>query len=176
MTTPRDSGREPNPSEPTITTPAPKLCGRETRGGRPCRQRLPDPRFEVACRQHATEAEAELATARRKAYYVGYQDAQESARRYADFRIEQLQQRISELEQAAKPPRRMTEPTGRQIVEVGGHAYVWSGNEPLAVGDAVWLPENYVSRVRIGAGPYRGEVSALGTDYTGPLSQIIRRA
>jgi hypothetical protein len=176
MTTPHDSGREPNPSEPTITTPAPKLCGRATRGGRPCRQRIPDPRFEVACRQHATDAETELATARRDAYNVGYRDAQESARRYADFRIVQLQQHISELEQAAKPPRRMTEPTGHQIVEVGGHAYAWGGTEPLAVGNEVWLPENYVSRVRIGPGPYRGEVTALGTDYAGPLKQIIRRA
>lgn len=149
MTTPHDSG--PSPSEPTTTTPAPKLCGRETRGGRPCRQRIPDPRFEVACRQHAADAETELATARRAAYRQGYRDAQESIRGFADFRIEQLQQRISELEQAAKPPRRMTEPTGRQIVEVGGHAYAWGGPEPLTVGDEVWLPANDVSRVRIGA-------------------------
>jgi hypothetical protein len=59
---------------------------------------------------------------------------------------------------------------------VGGHAYAWGGTEPLAVGNEVWLPENYVSRVRIGPGPYRGEVTALGTDYAGPLKQIIRRA
>lgn len=155
---------------------APKLCGRPTRANRPCRQRIPDPRFEVACRQHATETEAELAAARHDAYHQGYRDAQESARRFESFRIEQLQQRISELEQATKPPRRMTEPTGRQIVEVGGHAYAWGGTEPLTVGDEVWLPDNDVSRVRIGPGPYRGEVTDLGTDYTGPLKQIIRRA
>lgn len=176
MTTPSDSGRESSLSEPTITTPAPKLCGRETRGGRPCRQRIPDPRFEVACRQHATDAEAGLATARRDAYRLGYRDGQEATRGFSDFHIEQLQQRIIEMEQAAKPPRRMAEPTGRQIVEVGRHAYAWAGAEPLTVGDEVWLPENYVSRLKIGPGPHRGEVSALGTDYTGPLSQIIRRA
>lgn len=70
----------------------------------------------------------------------------------------------------------MTDTTGRQIVEVGRHAYAWGGDEPLAVGDAVLLPENYVSRARNGPGSFGGEVAALGTDYTGLLSLIVGRA
>lgn len=160
----------------TSAPPTPPLCGRPTRSGAPCRQRIPDPRFEVACRQHSTDQERELATARHDAYYQGYRDAQQSSRDFAGFRIEQLRQRIAELEQAAKPPRRMMDGQGRQIVQVGGYAYAWGGAEPLVVGDEVWIPENYVSRVRRGPGTYLDTVTDLGTDYNGPLAEVVRRA
>jgi hypothetical protein len=174
MTTPH-SAETPVP-EPTFTVPPPALCGRPTRSGRPCRQRISDPRFEVACRTHATGAENEMAAVRRTAYYDGYRDGQGSAREFARFRIEQLQARIDRLESESKPPLRTTDQLGRQIVQVGQHAYAWDGPEPLAVGDQVWLPENYVSRMKHGPGRYRGEVTALGTDYTGHLSLILDRA
>lgn len=151
------------------------LCGRPTRSGSPCRQRIPNPRFEYACRRHSTAGEVELATARRDAYYEGYRDARHAAQDFAEFRIRQLEQRIAELEQAAKPPRRMIDEQGRQIVEVGRYAYAWSGPVPLAVGDQVWIPENYVSRVRHGPGAYADTVTALGTDYRGHLAAVVRR-
>jgi len=39
----------------------------------------------------------------------------------------------------------------------------------------VLLPENYVSALRHGSGPFPGTVTELGTTYTGPLSTIISR-
>jgi hypothetical protein len=173
MTTP-DSAK--TATESSFTVPPRPLCGRPTRSGRPCRQRISNPRFEVACRTHATDAENDLADARRTAYHDGYRDGQESARDFARFRIEQLQARIEQLESENKPPLRTTDALGRQIVQVGRHAYTWDGPDPLAVGDQVWLPENYVSRMKQGPGRYRGEVTALGTDYTGHLNLILDRA
>lgn len=158
--------------EPPSIVPAQKLCGRPTRSGRPCRQRISDPRFEVACPQHVTDAEAATATTRRTAYEKGHRDGRESVRTVAEFRIERLQERIDQLERATSQLR-TTDALGRQIVCVGTHAYAWSGEEPLAVGDQVWLPENWLSRVMHGPGHYRGEVTALGTRYAGSLSQII---
>lgn len=113
---------------------------------------------------------------RQAAYYQGYRDAQQSAHEYAEFRIKQLEQRISELEQAAKPPRRLIDEQGRQIVQIGRYAYAWNGSEPLAIGDQVFVPENYVSRAQRGPGAYVDTVTDLGTDYRGPLAEVIRRA
>lgn len=172
-----DAGQCRDPTtRSTFTAPPPRLCGRPTRSGRPCRQRVSNPRFETACGTHATDQEAELAVARRTAYYDGHKEGLESARESARSRIEELESRIRRLESENKPPLRTTDPLGRQVVQVGRHAYAWAGDEPLGVGDQVWLPENYVSRMKHGPGAYRDEVTALGTDYAGPLSQIIGRA
>jgi len=62
-----------------------------------------------------------------------------------------------------------------QVVEVNGFAYRWSG-EPLAVGDRVMLPENWLSEMKFGHGPFMGTVTSLTSTYNGDLSTILRRA
>lgn len=174
MTSEDAQRQEPSLERPAV--PAPTFCGRPTRSGQPCRQRVPDPRFEVACRRHATDSESKLATVRRRSYYDGYRDGGESARDFGRFQIEQLEKQVWELKEAAAPPLRMVDLRGRQIVQIGRYGYTWDGAEPLVVGDKVWLPENYVSRLQNGPGRWRGEVTALGTRYIGALDAIIGRA
>lgn len=61
--------------------------------------------------------------------------------------------------------RRMFEPDGAQVVQVGEYAWSWRGFPPLAVGD----------RVVLMMPPWRGEVTELGTTYGGSLLSIVRR-
>jgi hypothetical protein len=62
-----------------------------------------------------------------------------------------------------------------QIVRVdGGYAYTWPG-EPLAIGDRVLLPENWLSAVKHGHGPFQGTVTGFGTDYDGVMSAVIKK-
>jgi len=44
------------------------------------------------------------------------------------------------------------------------------------VGERVLLPENWLSRVKDGAGTYQGVVTRLGATYRGELSFIVGRA
>jgi hypothetical protein len=61
-------------------------------------------------------------------------------------------------------------------VQVGKYAYFWEGDEPLAPGDRVLLPENWLSPMLYGhRGPFEDTVTAIGSDYDGPLSRIIRK-
>lgn len=61
-----------------------------------------------------------------------------------------------------------------QIVKVDGYTYRWRG-EALAAGDTVLLPENWLSRIKNGHGPFPGVVTDLGSDYqAGPLSSVLR--
>jgi len=71
---------------------------------------------------------------------------------------------------------RVYEIGGDQVVEVGKYAYRWRGNPPLEVGERVLLPENWLSRVKDGAGTYQGVVTRLGATYRGELSFIVGRA
>ncbi|MGA4545619.1 hypothetical protein ACPA54_37080 [Uniformispora flossi] len=91
------------------------------------------------------------------------------------MRIESLERRVRELEQKADEDARYYELDGYQVVQVGRYAYRWRGEKPLEVGDSVLLPENYVSSLKHGPGPFVGTVSALGTTYRGSLSTVIRR-
>jgi hypothetical protein len=63
-----------------------------------------------------------------------------------------------------------------QVVEVDGFAYVWHGSLPLILGEAVLLPETWISRIRRGPGVFRGTVTRLGSDYAGKLSEVVDRA
>lgn len=58
------------------------------------------------------------------------------------------------------------------------YAYRWRHvGDPLAVGDEVMLPANWVSEMRHGRRAWRGVVGEIGDGgYTGPLSEILRRA
>ena len=55
------------------------------------------------------------------------------------------------------------------------YTYSWvfdpvEGGEPLAIGDKVELPPNQVQ-----AEGSSGTVTALGSDYTGPMKSIVRK-
>jgi len=92
--------------------------------------------------------------------------------------------RLSESEQvcgmhavgAADGPSRVFEVDGEQVVSVGRYAYRWRGDRPLAVGDRVLLPENWLSRKKDGPGNWVGVITDLGTTYTGTLAHIVDRA
>lgn len=60
-------------------------------------------------------------------------------------------------------------------VKVGNYAYLWDGAEPLVPGDLVLLPENWLSPKIHGPGPFEGTVTAVGSDYDGPISRIIAK-
>jgi hypothetical protein len=55
------------------------------------------------------------------------------------------------------------------------YAYRWRGDSPLAVGERVLLPENWLSRFKDGPGPQQGVVTRLGATYRGELAFIVRR-
>jgi hypothetical protein len=61
----------------------------------------------------------------------------------------------------------------QKVVIDGRYTYAWHG-EPVAVGDTVLLPENYVTRMKLGPGPFAGTVTALESTYEGPLSPVLR--
>ena len=65
---------------------------------------------------------------------------------------------------------------GDQVISVGKYAYRWRGGQPLAVGDRVLLPENWLSRKKDGPGHWVGVITELGTTYTGSLAYVVDRA
>ncbi len=60
-------------------------------------------------------------------------------------------------------------------VRVGRYAYLWEGAEPLVPGDRVLLPESWLSRTIHGPGPFEDTVTAVGSDYDGPMSRVIAK-
>ncbi|MER5568778.1 hypothetical protein ABT083_21545 [Streptomyces goshikiensis] len=151
-----------------------QTCGRPTRSGSPCKIRLSG--SDVACSTHATEQDKAVAEAHRRGWSDGYRLGSESSASLSKSRIERLEQRVKELEEQLDSNRRVYQVGGHQVVEVGRYTYRWRGNKPLAVGDRVLLPENYVSRMKDGPGPTAGVVTKLGTTCRGPLSDIVERA
>lgn len=152
-----------------------RACGRSTRSGRPCQNPLG--RFEIACRLHASDHERELAKMRGRGYSDGLRDGYRSGEALAKDKIERLEIQVRELEQKIEDAARYYEFDGDQVVEVDGrYAYRWSGEPPLEVGEAVLLPENWLSGMTRGRGPYAGVVTKLGSTYRGPLSVIVARA
>jgi len=148
-------------------------CGRTTRAGTPCKAARPS-QFHFACKQHATPDEARYGDLIYAAYREGHDAGRTGALGLAEQNTRRLEARIAELE--ADRTVRTVDYDGAQVVQVGRYAYRWTGPAPLAVGDEVWLPENYVSRIQTGPGAWRGTVTALGTHYTGPLATIASRA
>ncbi|WP_239648878.1 hypothetical protein [Nocardiopsis chromatogenes] len=151
-----------------------RTCGRPTRSGNPCRVRISG--FDVACGTHATDEDRAVAAAYQRGWRQGYEQGRESGASSAQLKIESMERRIRELEQRLDDATRIHEIAGDQVVDVEGYAYRWRGSGRLEVGDRVLLPENYVSRMKHGPGPFVGVVSALGTTYRGALSVIIGRA
>ncbi|MDJ1645214.1 hypothetical protein [Streptomyces pakalii] len=87
-----------------------------------------------------------------------------------------LERQIRTLREELDAKNRRFDVDGDQAVTVDGYGYRWRGPGRLDVGDRVLLPENHVSALRHGSGPFPGTVTELGTTYTGILSRIISRA
>ncbi|MFI6782832.1 hypothetical protein [Micromonospora sp. NPDC050276] len=151
-----------------------RRCGRPTKAGKPCRVQLSP--FDVACGTHATEQNRAVAEAHRRGNSEGFRQGWEMGSSSAKSTIERLEQRVRELEQRLDDAQRYFDMDGDQVVEVDGYAYRWSGSRPLAVGDRVVLPQNWLSSMRNGPGTFEGVVTKIGATYRGELSRIVRRA
>ncbi|MEU6711524.1 hypothetical protein ABZ897_08570 [Nonomuraea sp. NPDC046802] len=151
-----------------------RLCGRPTRSGSPCKQRVYG--SDVACGIHITDHERALSEAYQRGWREGHSSGYDSGRSMTRQEIERLQRRVAELEQQLDDAQRYYEINGDQVVEVGKYAYRWRGQPALKVGERVLLPENWVSQMTEGRGTFVGEVTRLGATYRGHLSAIVGRA
>jgi hypothetical protein len=124
---------------------------------------------------HITQQERAVADAHRTGYREGYEAGRKSSAAASEARISSLERQVEGLRQRLDGETRVREAGGDQIVDVGGYAYRWRGEAPLEIGDRVLLPENYVSRLRNGPGPFEGTVTGCGTTYRGPLASVLRR-
>lgn len=151
-------------------------CGRPTKSGNPCRAQFSGPGF--ACKIHTTDHDHEktLIDAYLQGLETGRTRARQGEQQAAAARIEHLEKQVRTLQEQLDAKTRRHEDGGYQAVTVAGYGYRWSGPGRLEVGDRVLLPENYVSTLRHGPGPFPGTVTELGTTYTGTLSTIVARA
>ncbi|MYV65958.1 hypothetical protein GT043_08420 [Streptomyces sp. SID2131] len=131
---------------------------------------------DVACGTHATEQDRAVAEAHRRGWNEGWKDGCESGASSSKSHITHLEKRVKELEEQLDAARRVYEVDGCQVVQVGKYSYRWRGSDPLAVGDRVLLPENWLSKIKEGTGPTAGVVTKLGTTYRGSLADIEGRA
>jgi len=138
--------------------------------------------LDAACKIHTTPRERELSDVTRKAHTDGFSrgfDAgQEAVRRNLEYEIERRVR--AELATKSCIHIRETDDQGRQLVTVGfgsgnrGYAYRWNGEGRLKVGDKVLVPAGYF--MPRGAPMQVSTVIRLGTDYTGEIATISRRA
>ncbi|WP_250734944.1 hypothetical protein [Streptomyces sp. G2] len=149
-------------------------CGRPTKSGNPCRAQFSGRGF--ACKLHTTDHEKTLIEAFEHGRRTGREEERTWQQRSANTRIEQLERQVRTLEEKLDSRDRRYEVDGHQAVTVDGYAYVWTGQGRLEVGDTVLLPENYVSALRRGPGPFPETVTQLGTTYSGTHSRIIAKA
>ncbi|SNQ46219.1 conserved hypothetical protein [Frankia canadensis] len=150
-----------------------RTCGRPTRSGKPCKVRLYGP--EIACRTHLTDHERDVAEAYQRGMGLGHRRGWESGQEMCRHEVEQLRDRVRDLERCLDDAHRYHDLDGDQVVEVDGYAYRWCGRSPLRVGDRVELPENWLSRAKNGPGTFQGTVTRLGATFQGELSAIVRR-
>jgi hypothetical protein len=149
-------------------------CGRPTKSGNPCRAQFSGPGF--ACNLHTTDHEKALVGAYQQGLQAGRAQERQWRQRAEAAQVEHLERQIRTLREELDAKNRRFEVEGNQAVTVDGYGYRWRGPGTLGVGDRVLLPENYVSALRHGPGPFLGTVTELGTTYTGTLSTIISRA
>jgi hypothetical protein len=151
-----------------------RRCNRPTKSGKPCRAILSD-RRERACAIHATPEDRAYAQGWTDGVAVGrkgWEDAKEAAKKELRTEIEFQIRREKAVEGDERNFR--TRVRGKQIVsvDVGGSrlfAYIWDG-EPLAVGDRVLLPANWLNRR-----PFEGEVAKIGSSYQGEMTGVLRK-
>ncbi|MFE9381251.1 hypothetical protein [Streptomyces sp. NPDC006855] len=149
-------------------------CGRPTKSGAPCRAQFSGPGF--ACKPHTTDHEKALVAAYQQGLATGRTKEREWRQRTEAAKVEHLERQIRTLREELDAKNRRFDVDGDQAVTVDGYGYRWRGPGRLDVGDRVLLPENFVSALRHGSGPFPGTVTELGTTYTGTLSRIISRA
>lgn len=149
-------------------------CRRPTKSGKPCRAQYSGRGF--ACKLHTTEHEAELVRAYEQGLTAGRAQERRTQEQSTKLHVAHLERQVQELREKLDGASRRFEVAGRQAVTVDGYGYLWAGEGALVVGDRVLLPENYVSALRHGPGPFVGTVTALGTTYDGRLNRIIGRA
>ena len=139
------------------------VCGLPTKSGNPCRNRLQP--FEIACATHGTDRDRALTRKFRTA--VGQiHDQMASAYQKGYEMSESAERRTVEADAELRRNWRDVDGRGRQIVTVGKYAYTWRG-APLLVGDRVVIPDNWLFRA------HEGTVTGIGSDYDGPLSEIV---
>jgi hypothetical protein len=151
-----------------------RRCGRPTKSGKPC-QAILSSRRERACSKHATSEDQAYAQGWTDGEAVGrqgWQDAKEAAK--SELRVEIGNQ--IRRERAAEEERRnfRTQAGGKQIVlvDIGGSrplSYTWGG-EPLAVGDRVLLPANWLH-----TRAFEGTVIKVGSSYQGAMVDVLRK-
>lgn len=152
-----------------------RRCGRLTRAGTPCKQ-VPLHNYGKVgfspCRQHMTEVEREDAALKWLIYCHGMETARKSSEEYTKMlreRIDKLERKIENRE--IKENTRFDDGSGRQLVTIDYKlGYAWAGDEPLAAGDKVLLPGNWVH-----PHAWIGEVTSLGSTWKGDFSQILKR-
>lgn len=149
-------------------------CGRPTKSGASCRAQFSGPGF--ACKLHTTDHEKALVEAYQQGLEIGRTKEREWRQRTEAAKVEHLERQIRTLREELDAKNRRFDVDGDQAVTVDGFGYRWRGPGRLDVGDRVLLPENFVSALRHGSGPFPGIVTELGTTYTGILSRIISRA
>ncbi|MFI0418661.1 hypothetical protein [Spongiactinospora sp. 9N601] len=133
----------------------------------------------MACKLHATENDRALTAARAEGWEAGLALGKQlgaGTARAEREELDRLRAKVKDLERMLEDVSRYYEFNGDQVVEVDGYGYRWTGSDQLKVGDHVLLPENHVSRLRHGPGPFEGVVTRLGSTYRGSLSRIIRRS
>lgn len=144
-------------------------CSRPTKSGPPCRQELHG--FEIACHKHATDHDHKQ-TAEFDARWRATSDRHIAAEaRLMKAASEAHAKGVDEGKRAEAERLRnwRTESHGDQIVDCEGLAYTWGGSPPLAVGDQVMCPGNWLF-----PRPRPAVVTGLGTAYTGNLQEILR--
>jgi hypothetical protein len=151
-----------------------RRCGRPTKSGKPC-QAILSGRRDRACGKHATSEDQAYAQGWSDGEAVGrqgWQDAKEAAKNELRMEIEHQIRQEKAVEEEQRNFR--TEIGGKQVVsvDIGGSrllAYTWSG-EPLAVGDRVLLPANWLY-----ASPFEGKVVKVGSSYQGAMVGVLRK-
>lgn len=172
----------------TSTKPLNK-CGRPTKSGAPC-QNDTRPGFSVynlggdeelmgliaqiaksePCGVHKdqTDPRTEVTRIIARVIKAAAETAREQERSYTEGLVRaRVQQELQKARREASM--RTRDHRGNQIVRVGEYAYTWDGDVPLKVGDTVMIPGNWLYKQ-----PQQVEITGLGTDYTGPLSAIVR--
>ena len=151
-----------------------RKCDHPTKSGHGCKQRIWA--GVRACPTHETPEDV--------AYHAGWEEARQW---YSELHSGDRESWIAEGKRQAKLEQERTareverkknfryELDGYPIVQVDGYSYIWTGKEPLGIGDRVMLPQNWLSELKHGRGPFSGTVTEFGTDYDGPLSRIIKK-
>jgi hypothetical protein len=140
-------------------------CGRPTKtSGAPCRNAINWP--GRTCPLHETAEDV----AYREGWEAGRKWQADSTVRWNEHDRERWIKEGRRLEAAERDFRTHTASRHQIVTCDGGYAYTWAGPDPLAVGDRVMLPANYVNRA-----PFEGTVTGIGSSYRGVLSAVLRK-